>query len=238
MRSFIKRTLSKRRVFCIVKCVDETTVGRICYILNMYRILSDKQHKYLISLQQGRVFLRFQTGTPITTVQRHIKGVKFGRLDNSQRETGGSKDRAKGLRCEYRDQGRKVIEQAFASTTSFFSSDCIGARVLKDFTVINSDHFSYKLYLLLKSLNIPNDRLSISLRVHTEYQYQKQIYWARMTGLSQQLIERVEVIEGKRKENFTWYVQSASEVRHTRPSSHSECHSAHWKECGKGIVSL
>ncbi|MEK7144605.1 MAG: hypothetical protein AAB794_01990 [Patescibacteria group bacterium] len=213
----------------------------------MYRILSDKQHKYLISLRkQGKSIpeISRETGTPITTVQRHIKGVQVPvEFQTILREKqGGSKDRAKGLRANIEIKAEKLLSKLSHRDYFFLLVGLYwGEGTKRDFTVINSDPLLIQTFIYcLKSLNIPNDRLSISLRVHTEISVSEaKVYWARMTGLSQQLIERVEVIEGKKKGKLPHgmcrvRVKSGIRDRLLIQSAIALI----GKECGKGIVSL
>lgn len=173
----------------------------------MYRILSDEQHKRLVRLRKhGKSIpeISRETGTPITTVQRHIKGVQVPvEFQTILREKqGGSKDRAKGLRLNIATNVEKLLGEISHRDYLFLLIGLYwGEGTKKDFTVINSDPFLLQTFICcLKTLNIPNDRLSLSLRVHTEISVpEAKAYWAQTTGLSQQLIERVEVIEGKKK---------------------------------------
>jgi hypothetical protein len=76
-----------------------------------------------------------------------------------------------------------------------------GEGTKKDFTIINSDPFLLQTFVYcLKTLGISKDRLSLSLRVHSEISVKEaKAYWARTLGLSLKPIERIEVIEGKKK---------------------------------------
>jgi len=145
-----------------------------------------------------------ETGTPITTVQRHIKGVQVpDEFQSTLREKqGGSKDRAKALRENIVSKVGKLLGKISHRDYLFLLIGLYwGEGTKKDFTVINSDPFLIQTFIhCLKTLNIPNDRLSISLRVHAEISVPKaKEFWSRTTGLPKELIERVEVIEGKKK---------------------------------------
>lgn len=173
----------------------------------MYRKLSDEQHKHLIRLRKnGKSIpeISRETRTPITTVQRHIKGVQVPiEFQTILREKqGGSKDRARGLRLNIATDVKKRLGEMSRRDYLFLLIGLYwGEGTKKDFTVINSDPLLLQTFIYcLKTLNILNDRLSISLRVHTEISVSEaKAYWARTTGLPQKLIGRVEVIEGKKK---------------------------------------
>lgn len=173
----------------------------------MYRILSNEEHKHLIWLrQQGKSIpeISRETGTPITTVQRHIKGIQVPTEFQAilREKQGGSKDRAKGLRLNIAaDIKERLGEMSHRDYLLLLVGLYWGEGTKKDFTVINSDPFLLQTFVCcLKTLNIHNDRLSLSLRVHTEISIpEAKAYWTRLLGLPHHIIERVEVIEGKKK---------------------------------------
>ncbi|MHB1163213.1 MAG: hypothetical protein ACYCZZ_01655 [Minisyncoccota bacterium] len=173
----------------------------------MYRLLSDEQHKHLVRLRiQGKSIpeISRETGTPITTVQRHIKNVRVPpEFQTLLREKqGGSKERAKGLRSNIAMDVEKLLGEISRRDYLFLLIGLYwGEGTKKDFSVINSDPFLIQTLIhCLKVLNIPESRLSLSLRVHTEISIpEAKAYWAQTTGLPKHLIERVEVIEGKKK---------------------------------------
>lgn len=173
----------------------------------MYRILSDKQHKYLVRLRkQGKSIpeISRETGTPITTVQRHIKGIQVpAEFQTILREKqGGSKDRAKGLRLNIATDVEKLLGRISRRDYLFLLIGLYwGEGTKKDFAIINSDPLLIQTLIhCLKTFGIPKDRLAISLRVHSEISVpQAKKFWAQTTGLPNQIIERVEVIEGKKK---------------------------------------
>jgi hypothetical protein len=173
----------------------------------MYRPLSNKQHEHLISLRkQGKSIpeISRETGTPKTTVLRHIKGVHVPKEFQTllREKQGGSKDRAKGLRANTTIKVEKLLGKISHRDYFFLLVGLYwGEGTKRDFTVINSDPFLIQTFIhCLRTLNIPNNRLSISLRVHAEISVsQAKNFWAETTGLPKKLIERVEVIEGKKK---------------------------------------
>lgn len=182
-------------------------IVHICYIQYMYRILSDEQHEHLVRLRkQGKSIpeISRETGTPITTVQRHIKGVQVPpEFQTILREKqGGSKDRARGLRLNIATHVEKLLGKM--SRRDYFLlliGLYWGEGTKRDFSVINSDPFLIQTLIhCLEVMNIPKSRLSISLRVHTEISIPKaKAFWAETTGLPERLIDRVEIIEGKKK---------------------------------------
>jgi len=173
----------------------------------MYQRLSDVQHKYLVKLrQQGKSIpeISRETNTPITTVQRHIKAVEVPEEFQTilREKQGGSKDRAKGLRLNIATDAKERLGEMSHRDYFFLLIGLYwGEGTKKDFTVINSDPFLLQTFVYcLKTLNISSDRLSISLRVHAEVSIpEAKVYWTRTLGLPHMPIERVEVIEGKKK---------------------------------------
>lgn len=173
----------------------------------MYRILSDEQHEYLVRLRrQGKSIpeISRETGTPITTVQRHIKEIQVPpEFQTILREKqGGSKDRAKGLRSNIATNAEKLLGEISHRDYLFLLIGLYwGEGTKRDFSLINSDPLLIQtLVHCLKNFGISKDRFSISLRVHSEISIpQAKRFWAQTTGLPSQIIERVEVIEGKKK---------------------------------------
>lgn len=173
----------------------------------MYRILSDEQHKHLVGLRkQGKSIpeISRETGTPVTTVQRHIKGVQVpSEFQTILREKqGGSKERARGLRLNIAADVEKLLGGISRRDYLFLLIGLYwGEGTKRDFSVINSDPLLIQtLIYCLNVMGIQKSRISLSLRVHAEISLpEAKAYWTRTTGLSQQLIERVEVIEGKKK---------------------------------------
>lgn len=173
----------------------------------MYRILSDEQHEYLVRIRrQGKSIpeISRETGTPITTVQRHIKEVQVPPEFQTilKEKQGGSKDRAKGLRSNIATNAKKLLGKISHRDYLFLLIGLYwGEGTKRDFSIINSDPFLIRTFIhCLRILNIPTDRLSISLRVHTEISIlEAKKFWSQTTGLPKRLTERVEVIEGKKK---------------------------------------
>ena len=173
----------------------------------MYRFLSKEQRERLVMLRkQGKSIpeISKETGTSITTVQRHIKGVQIPRefQIRLRERQGGSKDRAKGLCLNIEADVKRLLARVSRRDYLFLLVGLYwGEGTKKDFSVINSDPLLIQtLIYCLKILKIPTSRLSLSLRVHTEVSVpEAKKFWARTTGLPERRIERIEVIEGKKK---------------------------------------
>jgi hypothetical protein len=173
----------------------------------IHRRLSDKQHDHLVALRkQGKSIpeIARETGTPITTVQRHIKGTHVPKEYQTllREKQGGSKERARDLRSNIMADTKKLLGEISRRDYLFLLIGLYwGEGTKRDFCVINSDPLLIQAFIYcLKTLNIPNDRLSITLRVHTEISIpQAKIFWSQITGVSKQIIQRVEIIEGKKK---------------------------------------
>jgi hypothetical protein len=76
-----------------------------------------------------------------------------------------------------------------------------GEGTKKDFGVINSDPMLIQsIVLSLMELGICSERLSLSLRLHSDVSIEEsKNYWSKITGLPDTAINRIEVIEGKKK---------------------------------------
>lgn len=173
----------------------------------MYQRLSKERHNSLVRLRkQGKSIpeISRETGTPITTVQRHIKGVQVPpEFQTILREKqGGSKDRARGLRSNIAASVEKLLGDISHRDYLFLLIGLYwGEGTKRDFSVINSDPLLIQTLIhCLGILGISKERFSVSLRVHKEISISKaKAFWAQTTGLPKQIIERVEVIEGKKK---------------------------------------
>lgn len=173
----------------------------------MYRILSDEQHKHLVALRKrGKSIpeISRETGTPITTVQRRIKGInvpiEFQTL--LREKQGGSKDRAKALRENTASKVTELVGKISQRDYLFLLIGLYwGEGTKMDFSVVNSDPFLIRTLIhCLGVFGISKDRLGISLRVHKGISIsQAKKFWVQTTGLPMHLIGRVEVIEGKKR---------------------------------------
>ncbi len=173
----------------------------------MYRRLSRAQREYLIALRkQGKSIpeISKETGIAKTTVQRHIRGVEVPKQfkQRLREKQGGAKERAKGLRDNIALYTKRLVGELSARDRLFLLIGLYwGEGTKRDFSVINSDPALIRtLIRCLRVLDIPQDRLEISLRMHTEISVPKaKLFWERTTGLSKDLMRRVEIIEGKKK---------------------------------------
>lgn len=174
----------------------------------MYQRLSGRQHKYLVRLRKlGKSIpeISRETGTPVTTVQRHIKGVQVPiEFQTILREKqGGSKDRAKALRENTAAKAIELVGKMSRREYLFLLIGLYWGEGTKgDFSVVNSDPLLIRtLIRCLEAFGISKDRLGISLRVHKGISIpQAKKFWIQTTGLPMHLIGRVEVIEeGKKK---------------------------------------
>lgn len=169
--------------------------------------LSKERHEHLVTLRkQGKSIpeISRETGTPITTVQRHIKGIKvpceFQKILRERQ--GGSKERAKGLRSNVAESVKKLLGNISRRDYLFLLIGLYwGEGTKRDFSVINSDPLLIQTLIhCLKIFGISKNRFSVSLRVHTEISTSEaKAFWAQTTGLPKQIIERIEIIEGKKK---------------------------------------
>ncbi len=173
----------------------------------MARLLSRQKHDELILLRrQGKSIpeISRETGIAKTTVLRHVRGVAVPeefkvRLREKQ---GGSKDRAKALRENMTEEAESVLgEFSRRDQLLLLIGLYWGEGTKKDFSIINSDPALLQAFIhCLGTLHISRERLALSLRVHREISIpEAKKFWASITGLSTQCIERVEVIDGKKK---------------------------------------
>ena len=171
------------------------------------RRLSDERHKQRVTLRMsGKSIpeISKETGVAKTTVLRHIKGVQVPHKFQTilREKQGGSKDRAKALRVNITAETEKLVGSISNRDYLFLLVGLYwGEGTKMDFSVINSDPLLIQTFIhCLKTLNIANDRLAISLRVHRGISIpEAKRFWARTTGLPKQIIERVEIIDGKKK---------------------------------------
>lgn len=145
-----------------------------------------------------------ETGFAKTTVQRYVLNVKIPEKYHQilKEKQGGSKDRAKGLRENMLSEasyslGTLSVRDIFLITTGLYW----GEGTKRDFEMINSDPRLLQTFLVgLYSLGIPKQRIAFSLRVHSDISVKKaKEFWSRTTGLPEQSISRIEIIEGKKK---------------------------------------
>ena len=169
--------------------------------------LSDTVHGRLVVLRkQGKSIpeISRETGVAKTTVLRHIRGVKVPEEFRAilREKQGGAKVRAQGLRKNILKDTTDYIS-AISERDLFFLLVGLywGEGAKRDFSVINSDPFLIKTFLLgLQSIGIPHERLSFALRVHSNISISKaKRFWSQVTGLAESTLPKIEVIEGKKK---------------------------------------
>lgn len=144
------------------------------------------------------------TGEAKTTVTRYVKGVVIPSelVQRLREKQGGSKERARGLR-------ENVMEKALAQSSVMTDRERFflfvglywGEGTKKDFTIINSDPKLIQTSIVsLRAMGISKERLSLSLRVHSDVSVAKaKHFWSTITGISESFIRRIEIIEGKKK---------------------------------------
>jgi hypothetical protein len=169
--------------------------------------LSNQKHQFLVRLREnGKSIpeISRETGVPRTTVLRHVHKVavreEFKQL--LRQKQGGSKERAKGLRENSRIKAEGLVKNMSPREYLFLLIGLYwGEGTKKDFAIINSDPLLIQAFIVcLRELNIPKDRLSFALRVHSDISIEKaKDFWSKTTGLPKKGIARVEIIEGKKK---------------------------------------
>lgn len=144
------------------------------------------------------------TGHGKTTIQRYVQTVKVPqeytvRLREKQ---GGAKERATALRENVREEACKLIGTPSKRDALFLLIGLYwGEGTKRDFSIINSDPYLIATFIrCLEVLSIERDSLSVSLRVHSDIAVPPaKTFWSKVTGTKQERIERVEVIDGKKK---------------------------------------
>lgn len=140
-----------------------------------------------------------------TTVQRYISGITVPEefMATLKEKQGGSKDRAIALRAN-------TLNEATTRLKKLSNRDCLilllglywGEGTKRDFEIINSDPFLIQTFIfcLKKALKIGQDRLSSTIRVHSNVSIKEaKVFWSRATGIPINETRRIEVIEGKKK---------------------------------------
>lgn len=145
-----------------------------------------------------------ETGVARTTVLRHVQKVEvpseFKEL--LRQKQGGAKARALGLRANIAKQTATYIGDINDRDLFFLLTGLYwGEGTKNDFSIINSDPCLISTFIqCLKSLNIGRDRISISLRVHSDISIPKaKKFWSSLVGVETSDIARVEVIDGRKK---------------------------------------
>jgi hypothetical protein len=169
--------------------------------------ISEQKQKRIIELRRLGLSIPEivqKTNFSKTTVTRYVSGVPIPvelrqRLKEKQ---GGAKERARGMRENVLSDVTQTLSEVTDRDRLFLLIGLYwGEGTKKDFGVINSDPALIQAIITsLKLLNIHNDRLALSLRVHNDISVPKaKAFWAKATGMSEDDITMVEVIEGKKK---------------------------------------
>lgn len=144
------------------------------------------------------------SGSAKTTVQRYAKGIEvpIHLLKRLKEKQGGAKDRAKALR-------ENISEAVSEKLGTLSKRDSLilliglywGEGTKRDFSLINSDPYLIQTFIqCLYAFGIRKERLSLSLRVHSNISVVgAKKFWSYTTGLSEEKIGRMEIIEGKKK---------------------------------------
>jgi len=169
--------------------------------------LTKERHNALIKLRLSGMSIPEicrETGVPKTTVQRHIKGTevpaKF--LKRLKEKQGGAKKRAQGLR-------ENCLEEASEFLGVLTKRDYLilltglywGEGTKRDFSIINSDPKLLQVFMLcLREANIGLERITLSLRVHSDISIKEsKRFWSNTLGVPIERVGRIEVIEGRKK---------------------------------------
>lgn len=169
--------------------------------------LSSEMHEKLVELRRkGKSIpeISRETGIAKTTVLRHVTGIKVPPelLVLLKEKQGGAKDRATALRSNVAHEAQALLGVLSERDHLLLLIGLYwGEGTKRDFSIINSDPSLIQAFILcLRSLGISSGRLSLSLRVHSDINIQQaKIFWSSITGLPQERIGRIEVIEGKKK---------------------------------------
>lgn len=145
-----------------------------------------------------------QTGVAKTTVTRYVSGVTIPDeyLRQLKEKQGGAKDRAKDMRENILSDVEQRLGTISERDRLFLLIGLYwGEGTKKDFEIINSDPFLIQAILCsLQYLNIDKNRITLSLRLHRGISIpEAKAYWSRTTGIDESRINRIEIIEGKKK---------------------------------------
>ncbi|MBP9748536.1 MAG: hypothetical protein KBD17_02890 [Candidatus Pacebacteria bacterium] len=171
------------------------------------RRLSSNDHQKLVALRKlGKSIpeISKETGIAKTTVLRHIQSVQVpAHLQKSLKEKqGGSKARAEALRENMSEDSGRIIG-AMSDRDYFFLLIGLywGEGTKKDFAIINSDPRLIQAFIIcLQKMGIPRNRLSFTIRIHSNISAEEaKEFWSHTTKLPRNLIQKVEVVEGKKK---------------------------------------
>ncbi len=172
----------------------------------MNRINRKSQERIIALRKTGHSILEIVaiTGIAQSTVRRYVLGVEVPeehRMALRQKQ-GGAKDRAEGRRASVRAEIIPMLGSV-ATRDLFFLLIGIywGEGTKKDLSLINSDPRLIQTFIrCLIEIGITRSRITLSLRVHKDIPLDRaKKFWSEATGLSEDRITRIEVIEGKKK---------------------------------------
>jgi hypothetical protein len=143
-------------------------------------------------------------GIAKTTVQRYVLSIKIPESHKKafRERQGGSRIRALALRDNVHNEAVKILDTLHSRDYFILLLGLYwGEGTKKDFEIINSDPKLIQSFLLgVIDLGIGRERLSVSLRLHSGLSIVKsKEYWSEITGLPFTSINRIEIIEGKKK---------------------------------------
>lgn len=178
----------------------------MCFDFKMYRI-SKESVSLIESLRYiGKSIPEIvrSTGFAKTTVQRYARNMEVGAEFKSQlrEKQGGAKDRAQGLRLNIqREASFKLGELSPKDYLILLIGLYWGEGTKRDFEIINSDPALIQSYILcLQNLGIRKERISFTLRVHSNVDIQEaKKFWTSITSVQINSGRKVEIIEGKKK---------------------------------------
>ncbi|MDB5245228.1 MAG: hypothetical protein JWN90_333 [Parcubacteria group bacterium] len=138
-----------------------------------------------------------------TTVQRYVLNIEIPNqyLDILREKQGGAKQRALALRFNTLTRANVLLGNLSARDYLMLLVGIYwGEGTKRDFGIINSDPYLIQTFIVcLSHFSIQKNRLSISLRVHSDIDVsQAKKFWSRTTGLSLESITQIEIIEGKK----------------------------------------
>jgi len=172
----------------------------------MNKLSSDKQEAMRSLRKQGLSIpeISDRLGISKTSVQRHVLSVTVPaqytqRLKERQ---GGAKARADALRQNIQvEVGRAFATLSDRDRLLVLVGLYWGEGTKKDFNIINSDpELIQTVISSLDSLKINRQRLTLSLRVHSDVSVTRaKKFWSLQTGVPLDRITRHEVIKGKKK---------------------------------------
>ncbi|HRH55954.1 MAG TPA: hypothetical protein PK609_03765 [Candidatus Paceibacterota bacterium] len=172
----------------------------------MRRIPNDKQGEIIALRRKGMSIPEISraTNTAKTTVQRYVLGVEIPQmlLKKLKERQGGSASRASALR-ENRMDDVTALLGSLSQRDYFMLLIGIywGEGTKRDLSVINSDPSLLQTFLwCLKLHGISNERISLSLRIHSDIKAAAAVsFWSKTLALPRESISRIEIIEGKKK---------------------------------------